>query len=77
MTGSDMVAKPALILVDETGTDPQLSFIINPPDYDSDVLVARLPATDVEIAELQSHWPDRSVYRFDPQQFSLTRIDTE
>ena len=60
------IRKPALILVDETGTDPQLSYIINPPDRDASVLIGRRPKTDTELQELQAAFDDRTLYIFDP-----------
>jgi hypothetical protein len=66
------IQKPALILVDEMGTDPQLSFIINPPDLVTDVLVCRLPKTDAEVDELRTAFPDRNVYVFDPSSMRFT-----
>jgi hypothetical protein len=75
------VTKPCLILVDESAADPQLSFIINPPDLMADALIARMPASppvsqtdhDAWIA-LRRTWPDRTVYRFDPARMELTRL---
>lgn len=61
------IHKPALILVDETATDPQLSYIINPPDLMADVLVCRRPSTGSEVDELRVAFPDRSLYEFDPK----------
>ena len=61
------IRKPALILVDERGSDPQLSYIINPPTLDSEVLVCRDPSTAPELAELRAAFPDRTFYRFDPR----------
>lgn len=65
------VTKPALVLVDEEGTDPQLSYILNPPDYQGKVLTCRLPATDQETAALQQFFAERTLYVFDPKQFDL------
>lgn len=62
---------PVLVLVDERGHDPQLSYIVNPPDYSGPVLVCRHPQTDQEIAELQTAFPDRRLLRFDPKTFRL------
>lgn len=69
-----MIQKPALILVDETGTDPQLSYIINPPDLVGEVLVCRRPETDAEVEELRKAFPDRSLYGFDPASRRLTDL---
>ena len=72
-TTSELIARPALILVDETGSDPQLSYIINDPQYDDEVLVARLPDRD-GLSELRTAFPDRHVYRFDPSTFEFTEL---
>ena len=77
ITASDAVAKPALVLVDETVSDPQLSYIINDPEYHNDVLVARLPETEAKIQQLQLDFSGRSLYRFDPETFVMTPINTE
>ncbi len=77
MMGSDAVEKPALVLVDETNSDPQLSYIINDPAYQSNVLVARLPETPQEIRQLQSDFSNRRLYRFDPTTFVITPIGIE
>jgi hypothetical protein len=53
---------PCLLLVDETGTDQQLSYIINPPDYQAPALVCRLPQTPAEQRQLASAFPDRRLY---------------
>ncbi|MEZ6059762.1 MAG: glycosyltransferase family 39 protein [Planctomycetaceae bacterium] len=74
VVGDDAVAKPALILVDETGTDFQLSYIVNPPDYSGPVLVCRMPESPEEIDDLQAAFADRRVYVFDPVAFSLTEV---
>ena len=65
------IPKPALILVDEAGSDPQLSYIINPPDLIAEVLVCRRPETDAEVDELRKAFPDRSLYGFDPSSRSF------
>lgn len=72
LTHSPLVRRPSLIMVDETSSDPQLSYIVNPPDLVSDILVCRLPLQESEIVELQQEFPDRTLYRFDPQTFQLT-----
>ena len=72
---SSGVLKPALILVDESDSDPQLSFIINPPDLRGDVLVCRLPQQKDTLAELKSAFADREFYRFDPHAFVLISIE--
>jgi len=72
LTHSLLVTRPCLVMVDESAADPQLSYIINPPDLNSDVLVCRLPATDSEISELRKAFPDRTLFTFDPSSFQLT-----
>ena len=62
----DLIQKPALVLVDERNTDPQLSYIINPPGLDGDVIVCRRPDTDGDIFSLKSAFSDRSIYVFTP-----------
>lgn len=74
LLASDTVKKPALVLVDESASDPQLSYIVNDPEYRNDVLIARLPETAAEIRELQQGFPDRTLYQFDPQSFRVTPI---
>ncbi len=74
LTRSSRVLRPAIILVDETATDPQLSFIINPPDLVDDVLVCRRPAHDFELSELHQAFPDRTMYLFDPGTFRLSGL---
>lgn len=61
------IQKPALILVEEAGTDPQLSFIINEPGYDADVLVCRAPQDPEQLRILADYFSQRSLYTFDPQ----------
>lgn len=68
------VRKPCLVMVDDSSADPQLSFIINPPDYQSDVLVCRLPADDDSMNRLRTAFEDRARYRFDPQSFTLQQL---
>lgn len=72
MTQQAAFPKPALVLIDERSADPQLSFVINPPDLQSDVLRCRRPATDQEIVELQQHFPDRSIQIFDPNSLTFS-----
>jgi len=74
LVSSDRVAKPALVLVDESSSDPQLSYIVNDPGYDSEVLVARLPLTPTETAALQVAFPERHLYTFDPGTFAVRPI---
>jgi hypothetical protein len=68
---SAKIRHPCLILVDERQSDPQLSYIVNPPDLSSDVLVCRLPADSQTLRELAAAFPDRSFYVFDPTAFTL------
>lgn len=72
-TVSEVIAKPALILVDERSSDPQLSYIVNDPLLDSDVITCRRPATDEEIEELTMAFPDRTVYFFDPNSLMFAK----
>jgi hypothetical protein len=65
--------RPCLILVDERNGDQQLSYVVNPPDYSGPVLVARLPKTVPELAELQQHFRDRTAWIFQPETFRFTR----
>lgn len=51
-----------LILIDEATADPQLSFIINPPDYSGKSLVCRLPRSEQELASLKHVFPDRTLF---------------
>lgn len=70
---SSAVQHPCLILVDERHTDPQLSYIVNPPDYSGDVLVCRRPESEAALGELKAKFSDRTFYEFDPASFRLTR----
>ncbi|MCR9202267.1 MAG: hypothetical protein NXI04_26795 [Planctomycetaceae bacterium] len=65
-THAASIERPALILVDESDSDPQLSYIINPPDYDTDVLVCRLPDSAERLAQVKTAFADRTCYVFDP-----------
>ncbi|MFN8709486.1 MAG: ArnT family glycosyltransferase [Planctomyces sp.] len=67
----ESLVRPAIVQVNEAGSDPQLSFIINPADLNSEVLVCRSPRTDEERAELQRAFSDRRFYTFDPGNFVL------
>jgi hypothetical protein len=73
---SSAVQHPCLILVDERNSDPQLSYIINPPDLSGPVLTCRHPGTAAEIAELSNAFPERMLYVFDPATFQLTKSDS-
>lgn len=53
---------PCLLLVDEAGTDQQLSYIINPPDYRAPALVCRLPQSAADLHQLIAAFPDRLLY---------------
>ncbi len=74
LTQSGQVQHPCLVMVDEGGSDVQLSYIVNPPDLKSEVLVCRKPATESELALLQAEFSDRAFYEFDPQTFRLSLI---
>ena len=67
VTSSDSITKPALIMIDERNSDPQLSYVINPPDLAADVLTCKRPETEGEIKELAAAFADRSLYVFEPQ----------
>lgn len=71
---SSSVQHPSLVLVDERQSDPQLSYIVNPPDYTGDVLVCRRPENDAALAELKAKFTDRAFYEFDPASFRLTPL---
>ena len=71
LTKSSAVRHPCLIMVDEKDSDPQLSYIVNPPDLTGDVLVCRKPAHDSEVSELKAAFPDRVLYEFNPRTFEL------
>jgi hypothetical protein len=74
MTHDPSVLHPALILVDESGTDPQLSYIVNPPNLQGDVLVCRKPALESDLQLLQQAFPDRTLYNFQPTTFLLKKL---
>ena len=71
LTTSDQIRHPALVLVDEGTSNPQLSYIINPPDLSGDVIVCRLPEAAAVIDELARAFPEHHLYRFNPETFSL------
>ena len=75
LVNSSAVQHPCLILVDERHSDPQLSYIINPPDLSGDVLTCRHPGSTAEIIQLSKAFPDRMLYVFDPETFQLTKSD--
>ena len=72
LTESPAVKHPCLILVDERHSDPQLSYIVNPPDYRGAVLTCRYPEEPAGLQDLRKAFPDRMLYIFDPETFSLT-----
>ena len=74
---SPAVKKPALILVDESGSDPQLSFIVNSPDLTGDWIVCRLPASEKQMDDLKNAFAGRFFYRFDPLTFALNSVNEE
>ncbi len=71
---SDRIRHPALVLVDERNQDPQLSYIINDPLWNADVLTARLPSSAEDMTILRRRFPNRHFYRFDPQNFSIEEL---
>lgn len=70
-TRSDRIVRPALILVDESQSDPQLSYIINPPDYQSDVLVCRLPESAEQLDQVTAAFAERTCYVFEPESMTV------
>ena len=73
LVNSPGIQHPCLILVDERNSDPQLSYIINPPDLSGDVLTCRHPGSAAEIVQLSKAFPSRMLYVFDPETFQLTK----
>ena len=71
LTGRPELKHPILVLVDEAVSDPQLSYIVNPPDLQADVLVCRKPADISAIADLKDTFSDRSLWVFNPETFEL------
>ena len=71
LTTSSQIQHPALVLVDEGSSNPQLSYIINPPDLSGDVIVCRLPEDPAVIDELAKEFPGHHLYRFNPESFAL------
>lgn len=69
---SPRVQRPALVLVDERGADPQLSYIVNPPQLQAEILVCRYPRHPQELQELRQAFADRMFYVFNPQTLELT-----
>lgn len=74
LTESDQVRHPCLVLVDERHADPQLSYIVNPPDLTGGVLTCRHPHEPRIIDHLRSAFPERTLYVFDPETFRLTQL---
>ena len=74
---SEMIIKPALILVEEPESGPPLSYIVNDPEYRSPVLKARAPQTRGEIDLLQKEFPNRHLYRFAPRSFVFTPVTVD
>ena len=71
---SGQVQHPALILVDERGTNQQLSYIVNPPDLSGDVIVCRLPEEAAIVDELAKAFPGHHLYTFIPESFQLSPV---
>ncbi|MCA9060227.1 MAG: hypothetical protein KDA85_17080, partial [Planctomycetaceae bacterium] len=65
LTTNAAASGPILVLVDESGTDPQLSYIINPPDLQGPVLVCRRPDSSEDIQTLQRAFPKRRLMQYD------------
>ncbi|MCP4170204.1 MAG: glycosyltransferase family 39 protein [Fuerstiella sp.] len=63
---SSAIDKPALILIHERDSDPQLSYVINAPDLGGTVLKCRHPKSREEVLDLQAAFPGRSIYTFSP-----------
>ena len=75
LTMSTQIQHPALILVDEGSSNPQLSYIINPPDLSGEVIVCRLPNDASIVDELTNAFPDHHLYAFNPETFELSPIN--
>ncbi len=74
VVNSSQVQRPALIMVDESGGDQQLSYVINSPEMNADVLVCRRPGSESAVAEIRQRYADRAWYVFNPQTFQLQRL---
>ena len=72
---SAAIRKPALIMIDERDADPQLSYVINPPDLESAVLKCRYPTSRQEVQDLQAAFPARTIYTFNPATQVFRRWD--
>ncbi len=74
LTTSEQVRHPGLVLVDERGSNPQLSYIINPPDLSGDIIVCRLPEDAAIVEELARAFPEHHLYLFIPESFDLRPV---
>ncbi len=74
LTTSQQIQHPALILVDEGSSNPQLSYIINPPDLSGEVIVCRLPSDTAILDELTRAFPQHHLYKFAPEMFELNEV---
>ncbi len=74
LTTSAQIQHPALILVDERGANPQLSYIVNPPDLHGDVIVCRLPNDAAIVDDLAKAFPGHHLFVFHPDSFTLTNL---
>ena len=74
LTTSQQIQHPALILVDESSSNPQLSYIINPPDLSGEVIVCRLPGDSAVLDELARAFPQHHLYQFAPETFELNEV---
>ncbi len=74
LTTSEQVQHPALVLVDERGSNPQLSYIVNPPDLSGDVIVCRLPDDAAIVDQLANAFPEHHLYVFNPESFELRPV---
>jgi hypothetical protein len=74
LTTSQQIQHPALILVDEGSSNPQLSYIINPPDLSGEVIACRLPSNITIVEELAQAFPQHYLYKFVPETFELSDI---
>ena len=77
LADSPIVQRPALILIDESAGDQQLSYVINSPTMDADVLVCRRPRSEAALAEIRGEYSDRIWYAFDPQTFVLQPMQSQ
>ena len=77
MVNSKDIVHPALIMVDEASSDPQLSYIINPPDLQGEVLVCRKPLQSETLHQLQQIFSDRTCYLFHPETFTVQLLPEE